>query len=328
MANVKVGTVIDWRQSSSVLATFRLLPEEGSGFPDYKAGQYIALRRDDCRLTKKVIGEGGKVEYLTILDGAGNPKRGAVSHSYSIASAPFETKEKGHLEFYVILEKDEKGVPGRLTESMFRMAQERDGKLIYFDKIAGEFTLERRAAGFQNVVFVGTGTGLAPFVSMVKQIHHDALDGKKDQVKYTLIHANRTFEELDYYDLLSSIQASREFDFVYIPSVSRPGERDRNDPKIGKGRANNLLRHIFDMPLREEQDLEEARSRGKDPSKAEAALEKTIRPVLPAHLPGQELQRRMDPPHTVIITCGNPSSMEDIKYVADANHIRFEKEDW
>jgi len=27
-------------------------------------------------------------------------------------------------------------------------------------------------------------------------------------------------------------------------------------------------------------------------------------------------------------TCGNPWSMEDIKYAAETNQMRFEKEDW
>jgi len=28
------------------------------------------------------------------------------------------------------------------------------------------------------------------------------------------------------------------------------------------------------------------------------------------------------------LACGNPSLMADIKYIADSNQIRFEKEDW
>ena len=328
MAVTRVGTVVYWRTSSPILAIFHLMPEEGSRFPPYKAGQYIALRRNDCRLTKKVVKEGGKVEYETILDGSGQPKRGAVTHSYSIASAPFETEEKGYLEFYVILEVDEKGVPGRLTECMFRMEPKGDNKIIYYDKIAGEFTLDRRGAGCENVVFVGTGTGLAPFISMVKQIGHEASQGKKDNVKYTLLHTNRTFEELDYYQELCEIEAQQRFDFVYVPSVSRPTQRDLNDRKMGKARANNLLRHLLEMPLKEEQDLQEAASKGGDVTKAKAVLEKTVRPVLPEQHPLEELRKRMDPPKTVIITCGNPWSMEDIKYVAEFNQMRFEKEDW
>jgi hypothetical protein len=30
----------------------------------------------------------------------------------------------------------------------------------------------------------------------------------------------------------------------------------------------------------------------------------------------------------VILTCGTPRAMADIKVIADANGIRYEKEDW
>ncbi|MGH7772166.1 MAG: hypothetical protein ACREQA_07990 [Candidatus Binatia bacterium] len=328
MAKTKVGIVIDWRNSSAVLAVFRLMPEEGSKFPSYKAGQYIALQRSDCRLTKKVVHEDRRVEYVPVLDEKGNQRRGPVTHSYSIASAPFETEERGDLEFYVILEIDEKGVQGRLTESMFRISPEKDNKLHYYDKIAGDFTLDKRAKGFQNVLLVGTGTGLAPFISMVKQLHFEASQGKSNGVKYTLLHTNRTYEELDYYKELSAIESAERFDFVYVSSVSRPAQRDVDDRKMGKGRANNLLRHLFGMPLKEEQDVQEARLKGEDTSRAATALQKTVRPVLPEHHPLRELQQRMNPAQTVIITCGNPWSMDDIKYIAETNRMRFEKEDW
>jgi ferredoxin-NADP reductase len=328
MAEKKIGTVTYWRYSSDVLAIFRLMPESGSKFPNYKAGQYIALQRNDCRLTKKLAKEGGKIEYMTVLDEKGNPKRGAVTHSYSIASAPFETEQKSYLELYVILEVDEKGVQGRLTESMFRMKPDGDNKMVYYEKIAGDFTLDKRAAGLKNVILVGTGTGLAPFISMVKQIDFEAASGKSNSVKYTLLHTNRTYEELDYYQELLAIEAAQRFDFVYVPSVSRPTQRDSDDPKLGRGRANNMLRYLLEMPLKEEQDLQEIAAKGGDAARAKAILEKTVKPALPKHLSREALRERMDPAHTVVITCGNPWSMEDIKYAAETSGMRFEKEDW
>ena len=328
MAEKKVGTVNYWRYSSDILAVFRLVPESVSKFPSYKAGQYMALQRGDCRLTKKVVGEGGKIEYPTVLDAQGQPKRGAVTHSYSIASAPFETEEKGYLEFYVILEIDEKGVKGRLTESMFRMAPDADNKMIYYERITGDFTLDKRAAGLKNVILVGTGTGLAPFISMVKQLDFEAKSGTTNPVRYTLLHTNRTYEELDYYQDLLDIEAAQRFDFVYVPSVSRPTQRDWDDPKLGRGRANNMLRYLLEMPLKEEEDLKQIVPNGGDVARAKAALEKTVKPALPKHLSRDTLRDRMDPTTSVVITCGNPWSMEDIKYAAETAGMRFEKEDW
>ena len=327
MAKTKVGTVVTFRRSSPILAIFRLMPENGSPFPPYKAGQYIALRRDDCRLTKKVI-ENGHVDYLPVLDGTGNLKKGPVTHSYSVASAPFETTQSGDLEFYVILETDEKGLPGRLTESMFRMSPDGDNRLVYFDRITGDFTLDKRAVGARQVVMVGTGTGVAPFVSMIKQLQFEAAQGKKPEARYMLVHANRTHEELDYHEELSAIADAGRLDFLYVPSVSRPTAGDLANSKVGKGRANNLLRHVLGMPLKEEEELQAAIDREEDLSRTKAALERTVKPVLPQFAPRESLRERFNSSDTVVMTCGNPFLMADIEDIAKANQIRFEKEDW
>ena len=308
MADLKVGTAVDRRDLSSVLSIFRLKPENGTEFPAYVPGQYIALRRDRCRLTRKQVEADGKVRYVPDLDGSGQPKIGPVTHSYSIASAPFESKEHGCLEFYVVLEKDEHGTLGRLSSSFFDMTAG-DGKITYVNRITGNFTLPKTAEGFKRVLLVGTGTGVAPFVSMIKQLDYEARQGRADSVQYTLLHTNRTFEELAYHQALLDIEAARRFDFVYVPSVSRPGERDLRDPRMGQGRANNLLRHMFGMPVKEGEG-------------------RVVAPKLPNTISQSSLMKRFDPPTTVLLTCGNPSSMEDIKHVADTHRIRFEKEDW
>ncbi len=309
MAELKVGTVVDWHHLSTILATFRLMPAPGSRFPDYDAGQYIALRREDCRLTKRITDPNGVIRYVTDRDGSGNPKHGPVTHSYSVASAPCETRERGYLEFYVILEQDELGEPGRLTESLFRIGDEPGATVTYVNRIVGDFTLAKRAAEFRNVFWVGTGTGVAPFVSMIKELHFEAAQGSPAEgIQYTLLHANRTTEELGYHEELLRIEASRCFDFVYIPTVSRPTSRDLEDPALGRGRANNVLRRLLGMPPKEQQGL--------------------VAPVLPRHIAVDAVRRRLEAGRTVILTCGNPSSMADIKYIAESNQIRFEKEDW
>ncbi len=327
MAERKSGSIVNWQVLSPILSIFRLAPEKGESFPAYKAGQYIALRRDDCKLKRKVVDANGTARYLPDLDEDGNPKRGSVTHSYSIASAPYETQQSGYLEFYIILQQDETGEMGRLTESLFRVHLENDNQVIYVDRIAGDFTLEKRATGFQNVLLVGTGTGLAPFAAMIKQLHYEALQGKADQRRFTLLHANRTYNELAYHLELSAIEAANKFDFVYVPTVSRPDQRDLNNPAIGKGRATNLLRRIFEMRLKEEEDVENAAS-DEQRTKARAALEKAVTPALPSHISPQRLLERLDPEQTVILTCGNPKVMSEIKTIADTNHIHLEKEDW
>lgn len=328
MAEVKVGTAIYRHDLSPILALFRLVAEPGDAFPRYKAGQYIALRRNDCRLTKRIIRPDGRTEYVPDLDAEGKQKRGPVTHSYSISSAPYETEEEGYLEFYIILEMREDGKPGRLTESLFQIDPQQDNKITYFTKIAGDFTLESRAAGAENIVMVGTGTGLAPFASMIKQLHFEATRGSPPKGRYTLFHANRGLPELGYHQQLVDIEKQGKFDFLYVPSVSRPSKEDHQNHALGKGRANNLLRLAWGMPLKEEEDLEEALRKGDGAEHARAMLDRTVKPVLPGHVSVADLRKRMNPHQTVILTCGNPRAMDDIKRIADAQGIRFEKEEW
>lgn len=329
MAGRKVGTVTYKRDLSSILTIFRLTPEAGSTFPPSKAGQYIALRRDDCKLTKKVgVGDDGAARYGPDLDEAGRQKIGQVTHSYSIASAPCEQEEHGYLEFYVVLEVIRKGEFGRLSSVFMNMDPETDNKITYFDRITGSFTLDQRAAGFDSVLMVGTGTGLAPFIAMAKQLHHEASSGGGGRCKYTILHTNRTYEELAYHQELLDMERAGRFDFVYVPTVSRPTQRDLDDDGMGVGRANNVLRHIFDLPMKEEEVLAAARAGQGDLARAEAGMQRTPRPELPQHLSAQRLRDRFDPATSLIMTCGNPWSMADIEETANRSKIKFEMEEW
>jgi len=220
-----------------------------------------------------------------------------------------KTAVENYLEFYVVLEQGQDGVLGRFTESLFRgIESQQNDRLAYVERIVGDFTLAKRAADFEHVLMVGTGTGLAPFVSMLKQLHRDASSGKAPPARYTLFHANRTHEELAYHQELLDIEASNTFDFVYVPSVSRPSTRDLADPQIGTGRASNLLRQLFGFPSKE--------------------LSVATAPTFPRNRPLELLQKRVDPAHTVVLTCGNPSAMADIGWLAAQTGMRFEKEDW
>ena len=329
MAGRKVATVSYKRDLSSILTIFRLMPADGCAFPPSKAGQYIALRRDDCKLTKKMgVGDDGVPVYEPTLDDTGQQKVGPVAHSYSIASAPWEQEEHRYLEFYVVLEVIKKGEFGRLSSVFMNLDPDATNEVTYFDRITGSFTLDQRTANCENILMVGTGTGLAPFIAMAKQLHHEAANSRGDGRKYTLLHTNRTYEELAYHQDLLDMERSGKLDFVYVPTVSRPTQRDVDDNGMGIGRANNVLRHMFDLPMKEEEVLAAAKAGKSDLARAEAGMKRTPKPELPKHVSRTALRERLDPTKTVILTCGNPWSMADIEETANRNHIKYEMEEW
>ncbi len=326
MAHRRTGTVVDKEMLSETLMRFRLMPEEGAPFPAYRSGQHIALRRDDCKLTRKVgVGQDGKPQYEPDLDPWGRQQIGSVTHAYSVASSPAETQEHGWLEFVVALEQGLHGLPGRLSEALFKMGSETGCEVKYVDRLAGTFTLSDRAGDAESVLLVGTGTGVAPFASMVKQLHAEA---RADETRrYTLVQTHRSVRELAFHRLFSEIEAAGRFDFLYLPTISRPAQEAEVDPHIGQGRANNVVRLIFGLPTAEEEKLTKAKS---DVSvvAANLALERLVHPVLPRHLNVDALRERHPAGKTVLLTCGNPASRADLKATAERRDIGFEMEAW
>jgi hypothetical protein len=58
------------------------------------------------------------------------------------------------------------------------------------------------------------------------------------------------------------------------------------------------------------------------------ALGHAVEPALPGHIGQASVTERLDPGKTVLLTCGNPASIGDIRLVATARGIRVETEDW
>ena len=137
MAVRRTGTVVDKALVAPGLMRFRLMPENGNPFAGYEAGQHIALRREDCKLTRKLgTGQDGKPVYEPECDPWGRQTVGPVTHAYSIASAPADTAEHGWLEFLVGFEHGVYGLPGRLNEALFGMVEEPSCEVLYDDSIS------------------------------------------------------------------------------------------------------------------------------------------------------------------------------------------------
>lgn len=124
--------------------------------------------------------------------------------SYSIASWPDGTNV---FELVIVLDKDGAGTPYLFNEVGI-------GSEISFRGPQGVFTLQQPIE--KDLFMICTGTGIAPFRSMVQHIKRENLAHKN----IYLIFGCRTRETLLYYTELTALSQSME-GFTYIPVLSR-----------------------------------------------------------------------------------------------------------
>ncbi len=131
-----------------------------------------------------------------------------LQRPYSVASSP-RTAGDGY-EFYVRL------VPVmRFTEALWRLPVGHRMRMI---GPKGRFMLEPDDDRIH--LFVSTGTGIAPFIAMMRTL---LLDGAPRRV--VMLNGVSYEHDLGYRPLLEGWQASGEYPVSYVPTVSRP-----NDP--------------------------------------------------------------------------------------------------
>ena len=198
------------------VAIFRFKPKEGEVFP-FKAGQYATLALE--------------------VDGR------FIARAYSITSSPYT---RDYLEFYINVIKE-----GQLTPALFDL---RHGDEVYYMGPKGVFTVERTKA--RHILLVATGTGLAPYISMLRKLHADQHLGRPHGRVITLLHGVRHSEDLGYREEIEALSYDKEFNLLYLPIVSRTGEDPLWTPALGKGRITDLLQLIREKrPDREIQTL-------------------------------------------------------------------------
>ncbi len=139
-------------------------------------------------------------QYCSLVHNIGGER---VERHYSIASRPGDP-----LELYIVCVEG-----GALTPTLFAMAPG-DG-LHCVGAPRGKFTLEKVPAG-RDLWLVGTGTGLAPFLSMLR-----AGTPAQRFERVVLVHTVRKGEELGYRDELEAMQAASEGRLRYVPTTSR-----------------------------------------------------------------------------------------------------------
>ena len=124
-----------------------------------------------------------------------------VARAYSIVS----TRDDPHLEFLSI------HVPGGPLTS--KLAQVKPGDTVWVNsKATGSLTLDHVLPG-RHLYMLATGTGLAPFMSLVRDPRTmDAFE------KIVLVHTVRTVAELAYRE---ELEARAGDNFIYLPTVTR-----------------------------------------------------------------------------------------------------------
>lgn len=142
-------------------------------------------------------------QFIT-LDLPIHEQRNKRWRSYSIASIPNGGNE---LELIIVC------VPGG-TASAYIFENVKVGDTLTLRGPQGIFTLPQDKE--KEHFFICTGTGIAPFRSMMQHIAHHKLEG----YKINLIFGTRTQADLLYHDEMKKLEAEIE-GFRYFPTLSR-----------------------------------------------------------------------------------------------------------
>jgi ferredoxin--NADP+ reductase len=154
------------------------------------------------------------------LDIEGRP----LLRAYSMASANYEEK----LEFFSIKVPD-----GPLTS---RLQHLREGDTVLVNRKATGTLIHGNLIAGRTLYLLGTGTGLAPFLSIIKDADtYDRYD------KIVLVHGCRQVAELAYGEFIQRELPNHEFlgdlvrgKLVYYPTVTR-------EPLRNRGRLTDLI---------------------------------------------------------------------------------------
>ena len=177
------------------LFILRVAPD-GWELPEFEAGQFavLGLPGTSRRIVDAEEEEGFKPEKV-------------IKRAYSIASS---SVAREYMEFYIAL------VPsGQLTP---RLAALEIGDRVWLSERAkGLFTLDEVKPG-RHVVLISTGTGLAPYISMLRsRLSCGAAE------HFAVLHGARHSWDLGYQAELMTLDRSCP-NFSYLSSISRPQE--------------------------------------------------------------------------------------------------------
>ncbi len=204
------ATVVGREEINPQLLILRVRPD--AALYDFKPGQFGVLG---------LLGGAARVIGATPEDVPTEPDK-MIRRAYSIASSSLERR---YVEFYLTLI-----TSGQLTPRLFALSH--GSRVFLGPKASGIFTLDR-VAPEKAVILVATGTGLAPYISMLRTMLVN--DSRR---KFIVLHGARYSWDLGYRGELESLSRLRP-NFTYIPSITRP---DQDPHFIGyTGRIQTLM---------------------------------------------------------------------------------------
>ncbi|MBF0622881.1 MAG: ferredoxin--NADP reductase [Magnetococcales bacterium] len=193
------ATLVSRQDLTPQLTVFRVKPDV-TPYP-FKPGQFavLGLQRNAERIPEAAAEEP--------LDPAKADR--LIRRAYSISSA---SQEDGFLEFYLSLV-----TSGQLTPRLFNLKEQ--DRLFLGKGAAGHFTLDL-VPGDKDILMVATGTGLAPYISMLRTI---SLGEGCPVRKITVLHGAAYSWDLGYRRELEALTRSCP-SLQYLPVISRPEE--------------------------------------------------------------------------------------------------------
>jgi ferredoxin--NADP+ reductase len=218
---------------------------EGESEPSVVAGARLDPPRLDSRragavaTSPSVVVEGTAesqaavdTQAAAIARAAADPDR-MIRRAYSIAS---ESRADEYIEFYLTLV-----LSGELTPRLFSLKL-RD-RVYVGPKAVGVFTLDKVAPD-KHVLMIGTGTGLAPYMSMLRS--ELVCNGPR---QFVVVHGARFSWDLGYRTELTGL-ARHCRNFHYVPVITRPAE-----DVTWRGRSGYLQNLIASNAIEEETSL-------------------------------------------------------------------------
>src|SRR5664280_351445 len=202
------ATVIGREEIHPDLIVLRVRPD--AALFDFKPGQFGVLG---------LPGGAPRVPEATPEEPATEPDK-LIRRAYSIASSSVERR---YVEFYLTLINS-----GQLTPRLF--ALKHGSPLFLGPKASGVFTLDRVPPG-KAVVLIATGTGLAPYLSMLRTMLVN-----ETQRRFVVLHGARFGWDLGYRGELESLARLRP-NFTYIPSITRPDQDPHFHGRTGRVQA-------------------------------------------------------------------------------------------